>query len=288
MTALFVSEVRRDLSRRLVWVLVALGLFGAVLAGGIAYANAEGSITRPGGTECRTTSSGEVECIEVFGPTTPDEFRLTELWPRDSDEGPLLAVPVVFLAIGGLFAGASMVGAEWRAGTITTLLTWEPRRTRVAVAKLLAAGLLAFVISVALLAFFCLAMLPAGFRGDSTGTDAAWFGGLVAGGLRGGLLVALAAVFGAGVAMVGRNTAAALGLAFAYLMVGENIVRAWKPWLTRWLIGENSATVLLGAAPDGAPFHRGFGLALATMVLYVGLVAVAAVSTFRARDSAAA
>lgn len=287
MTALFVSELRRDLSRRLVWVLIALGLFGTVIVGGIAYANAKGSINRSGGTECRSTPSGEVQCFEVVRPMAPDEFKLTELWPRDRNEGPLLAVPVVFLAIGGLFAGASMVGAEWRAGTIGTLLTWEPRRVRVAVAKLLAAGLLAFVISVALLAVFCLAMLPAGFRGDRTGTDAAWFGGLVAGGLRGGLLVSLAAVFGAGVAMVGRNTAAALGVAFAYLMVGENIVRAWKPWLTRWLIGENSATVLLGATPSAAPFRRGFGLALATMVLYVGLVAVAAVASFRARDIAA-
>lgn len=288
MNALFLSEVRRDLSRRLVWVLIALGVFGSVLAGAIAFANAKGSGGRQAVVRCSTTPSGETVCSQSFEGTAPsDEFELAGLWPRDRDAGPLLAVPVVFLAIGGLFAGASMVGAEWRAGTITTLLTWEPRRVRVAVAKLLAAGLLAFVIAVALLAVFSLAMLPAGFRGDRTGTDAAWFGGLVAGGLRGGLLVALSAVFGAGVAMVGRNTAAALGLAFAYLVVGENVVRAWKPWLTRWLIGENSAVVLLGGAPDAAPFRRGFGMALATMVLYVGIVAVAAVASFRARDVAA-
>ena len=86
--------------------------------------------------------------------------------------------------------------------------------------------------------------------------------------------------------MLGRNTAAALGVAFAYLIVGENIVRAWKPHLTRWLIGENAASFLLGGAPDEAPFRRGAGLALATIALYVGVVAVAAVGTFRARDVA--
>jgi hypothetical protein len=257
-SALFMSEVERDLSRRLVWVLVGVALLGTAVAGVVVWTNAD----RPSG----------------------NQFQLTELWPRDRDAGPLLAAPVIFLAIGGLLGGASMVGAEWRAGTMTTVLTWEPRRVRVAVAKLAAAGVLAFLIAVLLLGVFCLALVPAGVRGSREGTDAAWFGGLVGGVLRGGLLTSFAAVLGASVAMVGRNTAAALGGAFAYLMVGENVLRAWKPWLVRWLIGENSATVLLGGTPDAAPFQRSVAVALATLALYVGVLAVAAVASFRARD----
>jgi ABC-2 type transport system permease protein len=285
-TALFLSEVRRDLSRRLVWVLIALGLVGTAMTGGIVYANAEGSPGRRAFVQCTATPSGETVCTESTGEPLPgDEFAFTDLWP-DDDEGPALAVPIVFLAIGGLLAGASTVGAEWRAGTITTLLTWEPRRVRVAAAKLLAAGLLAFLIAFVLLAVFCLALLPAGLRGSTEGTDAAWFGGLVLGMLRGSLLTAFAAVFGAGVAMLGRNTAAAFGVAFAYIVIGENVVRAWKPKLSRWLIGENSATFLLGAAPEEAPFRRGAGLAFLTIAFYIGVVVVAAVVTFRARDVA--
>ncbi|HEX2040290.1 MAG TPA: ABC transporter permease subunit [Acidimicrobiales bacterium] len=287
MIGLFLTEVRRDLSRRLVWVLVGLALLGAVVAGGIAFANAEGSPGRRAFVQCTATPSGETVCSESFGePLPPQQFELTELWPEDTDEGPLLAVPIVFLAIGGLLAGASTVGAEWRAGTIATLLTWEPRRTRVAAAKLLAAGLLAFLIAFVLLALFCLALLPAGLRGSTAGTDASWLSGLVVGMLRGSALTALTAVFGAGVAMVGRNTAAAFGVAFAYLVIGENVVRAWKPRLTRWLIGENAATFLLGGAPDDAPFRRGAGPAFLTIAVYVGVVAVAAIATFRARDVA--
>jgi hypothetical protein len=292
-TALLASELRRNLARRLVWVLIGLALVATVIAGCIAFVNAEGSVqSGPAQVQqCFQQSTGEVVCMQRSRPggvVATDEFRLTDLWPEDEDEGdgPLLVVPIVFLAIGGLLGGASMVGAEWRAGTVATLLTWEPRRVRVAVAKLVAAGLLAFLIALVLLTVFSLAMVPAALRGSTDGADAGWFAGLLAGMLRGGLLTALAATFGAAVAMVGRNTAAALGVAYVYLIIGENIVRAWKPRLTRWLIGENAATFLLGGAPDEAPFRRGAGLAVLTIVVYVGLAAAAAVATFRTRDIA--
>lgn len=294
MTALLLVEMRRDLARRLVWVLVGLALLATVIAGVIAFVNAEGSV-RTGPTrveQCFKQPNGDVVCRQTSEPgglVVEDEFRLTELWPEDENEndGPLLVVPIVFLAIGGLLGGASMVGAEWRAGTVTTLLTWESRRVRVAVAKLLAAGVLAILIAMALLVVFSLAMVPAAaLRGSTDGVDAEWLRGLLAGMLRGGALTALAALFGAGVAMVGRNTAAALGVAYAYLIIGENIVRAWKPRLTRWLIGENAATFLLGGAPDDAPFRRGTGLAILTLALYVALAGMAAVASFRARDVA--
>ena len=45
--------------------------------------------------------------------------------------------------------GASAVGAEYRAGTVTTILTWEPRRTRLLLARIGAAvivGMLLFVV----------------------------------------------------------------------------------------------------------------------------------------------
>ena len=268
-------------------MLLLLALVATAIAGAIAFVNAEGTI-RNGSvsrTEC-FESNGQVACRTISPAAAPDEFALTDLWPDDTEDGPLLAVPIVFLAIGGLLAGASMVGAEWRAGTVATLLTWEPRRVRVAVAKLLAAGALAFVISVALLVVFSLAMVPAGLRGSTEGTDGEWLVRLVGGMLRGGLLVSLAATFGAAVAMVGRNTAAALGVAYAYLIIGENIVRAWKPHLSRWLLGENAATFLLGSAPDEAPFRRGAGVAVLTLLWYVALASLAAVATLRARDVA--
>ena len=60
-------------------------------------------------------------------------------------------------------------------------------------------------------------------------------------------MTGLAAMFAASVAMIGRSTAAALGVAFAYMLIFENLVRAWKPWSARFLIGENGAMFITGA-----------------------------------------
>src|SRR5205823_7441747 len=66
--------------------------------------------------------------------------------------------------------------------------------------------------------------------------------GLVAVLLRGAALVGMAAAVGAAIASLGRNTSAALGAAFGYLVVLEGILRGWKPWTQRWLLGNNAAS----------------------------------------------
>jgi len=66
----------------------------------------------------------------------------------------------------------------------------------------------------------------------------AWWWGLVGGVTRSAVLTGLAAALGASLAMIGRNTAVALGAAFVYLNVVEGVLRAWKPWLGRCFISE--------------------------------------------------
>ena len=58
----------------------------------------------------------------------------------------LLGISVLIMILMWL-VGASFIGAEWRHGTITTLLTWEPRRIRLMVAKVAAVVLFGFVVS---------------------------------------------------------------------------------------------------------------------------------------------
>lgn len=208
MTRLLLVEMRRDLSRRLVWVLVGFGLVATAVVGLIVAGNSQPApVDRPFDTS--------------------DTFQFHEMWAVEDDGEAIIVAPIVFLAIGGLFAGASMVGAEWRAGTMATVLTWEPRRVRVALAKVVAAVVLAFLISVALLAVFSAVLgLVAATRGSTAGVDAEWVRSYVGAVLRAGALVAGAAGLGLSVGMIGRNTAAALGFAFAYMLIGENIVRA--------------------------------------------------------------
>ena len=77
--------------------------------------------------------------------------------------------------------GASVAGAEWRAGTVTTVLTWEPSRLRLHAARTVSAAVLAFVIGVVLEVAFLASVLPAVLlHGTTEGTDAAWRIGAVA------------------------------------------------------------------------------------------------------------
>ena len=87
--------------------------------------------------------------------------------------------------------------------------------------------------------------------------DAEWWRSVAGGIVRIACLTGLVAMFAASVAMLGRSTAAALGVAFAYLLIFENLLRAWKPWAGRFLVGENGAIFVSGADLDDRDLHAG-------------------------------
>lgn len=296
---LFGTEVRRCLARRLVWVLVAIALVGIVATSLILFFSTadatDGLAERELVVQDCARFSGsnpivaEQRCREQISPEAFDNrIRLTELWPEGREESERALVPsLIFLAIGGLLGGASMVGADWRFGTMSTLLTWEPRRVRLAAARFTAVFVLAFAIGFALQALLVGGILPAFLaHGITEGADGGWAWSLVSGMVRMQLLVGFAALLGAAVAMLGRNTAAALGAGFAYMIVGENIVRAWKPWLRPWLLAENAYIFLAGFTPADIGIGRGFGAAAATLAAYALGLAVVATAAFRRRDVA--
>ena len=255
-------EVRRCFARRLVRWLVVLAVIGCTL---VAFV-------------CRQRAG-------VDQATQP--FLLFDLHEVDGES--ILGVAAFFLVIGASVGGASMIGAEWRAGTFVTLLTWEPHRRRVALAKLAACGLVATTIALVLQALFMAAFLPAALGPGSTeGVDAEWWGSLAGVALRVAVITGLVAVLMASVAMIGRSTAAALGFAFGYVLLVENLLRAWKPWSGRFLLGENAARFITGMELENVEFSRSTVAAAATLVTYVALAAVVAVVTFRRRDLASA
>ena len=253
-------EVRRCFSRRLVRGLIAVAVVGCLGTAYFAY---------------RTASNAP----------RYDPFQLAEIHETTGDT--FLGVGAFFLLIGAVVGGASMIGAEWRAGTFVTLLTWEPNRRRVAVAKLLACGLVATAVAVVLLALFTAAFLPATLGpGTTEGMDAEWWRSVTEAIVRIACLTGLVATFAAAVAMVGRSTAAALGVAFAYLLIFENLLRAWKPWTGRFLVGENGAIFVSGGNLDTETFTRSTMTAGMTLLGYVIVTATIAIATFWRRDLA--
>jgi hypothetical protein len=267
-TRLLVVEMRRAVHRRVVWVLLLLAFVGIAILGIVAFADSAG----------KTLAQ-----LRVNG-THP--ALMADWWVSGGGEG-ILMIAAIPLLLGGLFGGASVAGAEWRAGTITTVLTWEPRRVRLHAARAASALLLATVISFVLELLFLGATLPAVLtHGSTSGVDAEWVLALLAAMIRIALLTGAAAALGVSLATLGRGTTFALGAVFAWLMVGENLVRGFKPGLQDLLVGENLTIVVTWAQLDGAGFTRSAAVATATVVAYFSVVGAAAAAAFARRDIA--
>lgn len=266
MILLLRSEIRRALSRRLTRVLILLASAGvAALAVGF-FVNSE-----PGGA---------------------NEFRLVQLWLSEAEaarrgvhrDGTLGFTTGLFVMM-GVVGGASFIGAEYRAGTITTLLAWEPRRLRVLVTKVAAAVLVAAVVYLVIQALLVAALvLVAQARGSTAGADATFWSGLVGFLGRGAVLTGAAVLVGACIATIGRNTSAALGVCFGYLIVVESILRGLRPGWVQWFLVENALAFATGESVDlpAQPISVLHG----TWVLGVSLGALVAATlvVFRRRD----
>jgi ABC-type transport system involved in multi-copper enzyme maturation permease subunit len=246
--ALVRSELRRFRSRRLVKALAVVALIGIA-----------------------TTV-----VILAVRSRPPNIFTL-------SDARPFLEGTASLFAIAGWLIGTSLVGAEWQAGTMTTLLTWEPRRIRVLVAKTLAAAIGVFAMILLLdLVFTGLMALVAATRGSTEGMDSSLVRSIVGLDVRVATLAALGAVLGLSLATVTRNTGAALGIAFVYLAIVEGIVRGFLPGWRAWLLGDNSSIFLL-AQTDAELGRSLWSAALVVLVWCAAFLSVAG-ATFLARD----
>lgn len=264
---LLVTEMRRALHRRLVWVLIGLAVSLSIVGGIIAF-------------------------VDSADGLSPAQFRGDELhpaamaswWVAGGGDG-WLAVCAFFLAVGGMIGGASVAGAEWRASTVDTILTWEPRRTRLLCARIAGAGILAAVIATLLQLISLALLLPAVLiNGTTTGTDRTWWLGLASAIGRASALTALAAVLALAIANIGRNTTAALAVITGWLLVAEGLLRNLKPGWARHLLSENVGVVLTWAPLEGDIASHAPERALATLVVYTAVPVLAAVAIFRRRD----
>ncbi len=189
---LLLVEMRRALHRRVLRVMVALALFWCAFAGVVAFLSSSG----------KTLAE-----LHRRGATHP--AVLTDWWAPGQDSAVLTAA--IFLMLGGFFTGAAVAGAEWRAGTVTTVLTWEPRRVRLNLTRTAAGLILAFIIATFLQVMFLASFLPAVLaNGSTSGAGSDWWISLGLAIARTSLLTAIVSVLGVALATLGRNTAFAL------------------------------------------------------------------------------
>jgi ABC-type transport system involved in multi-copper enzyme maturation permease subunit len=261
MIALLGTELRKCWSRRAVHLFGLLALAGIALAGVLVFINS----AKPG------NRFDVVDINNVFqGVSAP-------------------------LTILGIALAASFTGAEWSAGTMTTLLTWEPRRGRVYVAKFVAAAIFTFVSAIALQAVLGLALLPSGLlhhnllaHGSTAGLNAHWFGTVAASASRGAIVAVLGAGIGLAIASLARNTTAAVIVALFYLFILENLVEGLKPKWSGWLFSQNAGIFIVGPkandAGNGVIVGHSSLQALLVLCAYAGVVSIVATGLFLRRD----
>jgi ABC-type transport system involved in multi-copper enzyme maturation permease subunit len=176
-------------------------------------------------------------------------MRTTDLWLTDAMSRELgiaqrqrigtIAVLTYLLLI---VLGASAIGAEYRAGTVSTVLTWEPRRVRLLAARLGAVALVCLATFLFVSAVFIGGWaLGASLAGSTAGADGDFWREIVAVTGRGAVLAVALPVISAALATIGRNTAAALGIWFGYLVAIEGILTANVKATTPWMLTVSSA-----------------------------------------------
>lgn len=234
--------------------------------------------------------------FQCHGPTW-------ETWGKPEPKFAELA-PDYLLGIGGLAAftafliGAGFIGAEFTTGSIGNWLTFEPRRLRVYSSKLVAAGVGLVPVAAALVALLALGgWLIVGHYGSTAGTR---WGDLAAQGGRAVALAAGSAIIGAVLAGLLRHTAAAVGLAMAYLVLVEGVfggaLQKFKPWLLSvnfesWIRHGASYWVNQCSTSSSGFYdcqtvekHVSFGHSAAYLAVLFAVLVVAGALVFRRRD----
>jgi ABC-2 family transporter protein len=310
MTRLVRAELRRIAARRLVRVTLLLVAIAIVVGGVLAFATT-GSLSEAKydqrvrvATAAQNAQDAQINtCLQAHGVSPGDRGQISDAianacFPNTQIANAtdprfhraklrdLLKGIAGVLAIVGWALGASLVGAEFASRSMTTMLTWETRRTRVIAAKAGVVLVTVGVFAALALTAVALALLPAmivhgaPLRAGDPGF--ASIAGVIA---RGSVLAALAGGMGFAIASLGRNTAAALGAGFAYIIVLENILgnslRDWR----RWLLLGNAIVFVAGRKGVDVPGRSvaGAGLFLAAVT---ATLLIAAAGVFKSRDLA--
>lgn len=244
MTGLLRAEVRRLTSRRLFRVLglIFLGVLLLVQVVSAARSREPTAFERAqidqSLVECQLNSPDPDDCEDIVGFYDP-QYRAADQLPE----------VVGAVAVGGMLMafvmGASFAGAEWAAGTMQALLFWEPRRERVVAAKALAlAGVLVAFVAVMEAVGIGLTFLVGSTRGTTEGLTSGIVQSALLTGLRGLVVVTFTGLLGFAVAGLARVTGAALGAAFVYFAILEQVIGGLRPGWIRYLIAPNVVAVL--------------------------------------------
>ena len=260
------SELHRFRSRRFIQVVLTLAVVGWIAVTCITLTQ----FGNPGADEIAAAEQriaadlemfeeGRQQCLEQAGSaagTSPEEFCGPEQTREDIELSWYLDTApfdfassgfdgaLTFAGIGAVIAalvGATWIGAEWSSRSLVALLFWVPRRMQVIAAKavvLVAAAALIGVVAQA--GWLAMSGILRAFVGLDADLPDGFWSALLQTQARGVLLTVIAALLAFGLTNLVRNTGAALGIAFVYLVIVENLVRGIRPMWQQWLLSSNA------------------------------------------------
>jgi hypothetical protein len=262
--ALFGAELRRFFSRRVLRGAFAFGIALSTLVLVIQTVRSQESSSTENGRSlvCTGQSGGPATvsptpgaippgCSLQFTTATVEHDRRLNVSKRFSETVGGTGVAMVFVAF---VVGASFVGAEYGAGSLSTQLIFEPRRKRVVAVKAVAVGVGLAVVAVVLLLYIGLLMFAgSSLRGVVHGLDGTWFAARAGDLGRVAAAVALAGIAAYAITVVARRTVAAVA---GLLIVGwvSAIIGQLHNW--RWVAKYNPATAFIAMAVN-ASHHNG-------------------------------
>lgn len=269
MKGLFASEVLRTRSRRLVLLVVVGALAGSLIGVGIGTARSRVPSDEDIAAAEREHGLALADCIR-FSERPPEGYPSAEAFCEDvvrledflpSRQIQLSALPRLLEGLGtvvvllAIIIGASLAGADWSAGTMTTLLVWEPRRARLLLVRLAVVALVSLLLISGMQAWLA-ALFRAGvaLRGTTAGADD-WLGDVAGVIVRSSLAATLWAVLAFSLASITRATAAGLGILLGYVVIVEGFLsNIWfdlQPWLLlRATVGVISGDVVRSYDPS--------------------------------------
>ena len=192
--------------------------------------------------------------------------------------------------------GASYFGADEKVGMIEHLLTWEPRRWRLLLARALGGSVATFIIATLLSSFLVvlLFILSAATSGDTSGVGDV-IGEVIGSVIRSGISGALFFLIGLGFTVLVNNSIASIvGFLIWVFVIELALVNGLLPRFTQWLPISNSVPfvagrdfeVFPGPFDDAVDFETLYGSTQAGIrILLWGVVAMAlGVFAFTRRD----
>jgi ABC-2 type transport system permease protein len=312
MMRLLRSEFLRARSRRLVPMVVVFGLLAIAVSMTIAAINTKppsaaeiadaqqrqeqnfqrcmnGKFLGPDGQLPAGYDSLEAYCTDNTGP------YVNGIQLRDLDE--ILMGIATFLVLLGALLGASLGGSDWTNDTMTTLLTWEPRRIRVLLVRAFVVVVFVFAITLFLqVVFSAVYALAASTRGTTFATGGMWSDAAQTA-LRTSVLATAFGVIALSIAMIGRSTVASLGALVGYLILFEGVIAGFRPSIQGWLL-MRAGGVIISQEPivdygsgdySGSNYQEptllmSTGRANIVLAAYVIGLLVLALAVFRRRD----